>query len=188
MQNKKNQNRLAMSVGVWVFGLGLFIAADGEAQTSSTDMAALDAARDVFQTNCAMCHGYDGVPILPGAPNFAAAERMEKDDEALLKVIASGTETMPPWKDVLNEEQRRAVLSYIRVLPGDPIFTENCKDCHDENMPALGGTMAEKPDDFAGPWEICGGSDVDTTLEPEDIVKVVKLLKSPPKPNLSEAN
>ncbi len=193
MRHKLIDRRFLMAVFAFLLSIGLPLsaAADGANGVSSQEMAALDEARDVFHSNCAMCHGYDGVPILPGAPNFSMGERLEKSDAELLKVIANGTETMPPWKDVLSEEQRSAALAFIRVLPGDVLFTEQCKDCHGTSVPALSDAIPksrEKLDNYAGPWEICSGCNIEEMMKQEDVVKVIKFLRNIPKPASSEAN
>ena len=80
-----------------------------------TDLATQSTA--TYEEHCGACHGYDGVPMLPGAPSFAAGERLEKADAELLKSIAEGKgEIMPPWSEVLSEEQRIEVLRYVRKL------------------------------------------------------------------------
>ena len=57
--------------------------------------------------------------MLPGAPSFANGERLEKADAELLQSIAEGKgEIMPSWSEVLSEEQRIAVLRYVRKLAG----------------------------------------------------------------------
>ena len=71
----------------------------------------------LYEENCGVCHGYDGIPILPNSPNFSSGERMEKTDAKLLKSINAGKgDIMPPWQEVLTPEQQKAVLKYIRKL------------------------------------------------------------------------
>ncbi len=71
---------------------------------------------DIFEENCGECHGYDGVPILPEAPNFHDGERMDKSDDKLINSIAKGMgDIMPPWEEDLSKEQIAAVLAFIRT-------------------------------------------------------------------------
>lgn len=74
------------------------------------------AGKATYEDNCAACHGYDGIPMLPGTPNFIAGERLERSDEELLLTIAKGREMMPPWEDELTVVQREQVLAYIRGM------------------------------------------------------------------------
>lgn len=99
--------------------------------------ARLAAAREVFETNCAICHGYDGAALVEGAPNFAKGERLEKKDAELMKTIRDGKEPMPSWKDVISPAEQKAVLAYVRTIAGSKVFTDNCATCHAEALPAL---------------------------------------------------
>lgn len=68
-----------------------------------------------FEDYCAACHGYDGIPVLPGTPNFSIGERLNKKDNELLQAINIGKgDVMPPWEGVLNEKAQQDVLDYIK--------------------------------------------------------------------------
>ena len=68
-----------------------------------------------FEEFCASCHGYDGIPVLPGTPNFAVGERLNKKDNELLQTIRKGKgDVMPPWEEVLNKQAQQDVLNYIK--------------------------------------------------------------------------
>ncbi len=71
---------------------------------------------ELFETNCAVCHGMDGSPNLPNAPRFSQGERMEKTDAQLLTSLSEGLNVMPPWKGVLNDQEMRELLTYVRSL------------------------------------------------------------------------
>ena len=73
--------------------------------------------RQFYEENCASCHGFDGVPILPASPNFSKGERMEKADAERGKIISDGKgQMMPPWGTVLNKKDQADVLAYIRSM------------------------------------------------------------------------
>lgn len=88
-------------------------------QGSVFDQQQQDAGRGLFEENCAACHGYDGVPMLPGTPNFFAGERLDKSDEALLETITKGKDLMPSWDGELDAEQLQQLLKYIRGMAGE---------------------------------------------------------------------
>ncbi|MBI3325839.1 MAG: cytochrome c [Nitrospinae bacterium] len=82
-----------------------------------------EPGKEVYQKRCLPCHGADG----KGNPQMAEALKTEiqdlsapallsKPETELLKAIADGKGKMPPFGKVLNEQDQRAVLSYIRQL------------------------------------------------------------------------
>ena len=73
------------------------------------------AGEAVYDSYCGACHGFNGVPLLPNAPDFSGGERMEKSDSELLDSIRDGKgKAMPAWLGILSEEECEAVLQYIR--------------------------------------------------------------------------
>ncbi|WP_448188480.1 c-type cytochrome [Azospirillum sp. sgz301742] len=74
------------------------------------------AGKGVYETNCAACHGPDGVATIPGAPNFAKRERLEKPDGALLNSIKNGLNIMPAWQGQLSADEMASALAYVRTL------------------------------------------------------------------------
>jgi mono/diheme cytochrome c family protein len=89
-------------------------ATDAEAEADTPEPIDDEALALLYEENCAFCHGYDGFPILPGAPNFAAGERLEKCDAALLVTMMTGKNDMPPWEDVLSRHEQRELLNFVR--------------------------------------------------------------------------
>ncbi|MDP6397702.1 MAG: cytochrome c [Arenicellales bacterium] len=157
----------------------------GDGGISQKDMEALAGARDIYHASCAMCHGYDGVPIVSGVPNFAKGERLDKPDKELLSTIAQGREAMPPWAKVLSQGEQTAVLAYIRVLDGDGLFQEYCESCHDLTMPALDEAIPksrEKLNNYAGPWELCSGSELEQIMQRDDLITLIHFLREIPEP------
>jgi hypothetical protein len=69
-----------------------------------------------------MCHGFDGIPMMRGTPNFANGERLEETDNQLLESIRKGKGIMPSWAKILDEQERAVVLAYTRMIPGDGLF------------------------------------------------------------------
>jgi mono/diheme cytochrome c family protein len=107
------EHRFSPGAIVALVGLCVFFV-DGIAADEET----LDEeqARDGYESNCGMCHGYDGIPMLAGAPNFSKGERLEKSDAELLKTIGEGKGAMPPWTGTLSEGEQEAILAYVRSL------------------------------------------------------------------------
>ncbi len=170
---------LIVLVFIYVSGIGMAYAKDGA--ISKGDIEALNEARDIYHANCAMCHGYDGVPILPGAPNFASGERLDKPDPELLASMRDGRETMPPWGDVLSDGELLSVLTYTRLIGGDDLFLEHCERCHGSSVPPLVDAIPkgqEKLSKYGGPWQLCSGDEIEEMMQREDIITVIHFLRS----------
>ena len=84
------------------------------------------AAKTMFDSACASCHGSSGqgdglnAPTLPRAPtNFQL--RQPSADHALIAVTEGvpGT-SMPSWKAKFDETQRKALADYVRSMYGSP--------------------------------------------------------------------
>lgn len=85
--------------------------------TSAQDADAATEGRDLYDEFCGACHGYDGVPLLPGAPSFSEGERLEKSDEVLMKSIREGKgEIMPAWQDILSDDECEEILQYVKGM------------------------------------------------------------------------
>ncbi len=87
--------------------------------------ALADDAREVFNHNCAKCHGEDGkgetkMGKKGHAPNFTR-ERWQKrhGDDVIVKAITEGVEEhgkrrMPPFKEKLSAEQIQSLVPVVR--------------------------------------------------------------------------
>jgi mono/diheme cytochrome c family protein len=169
----------ALGAVLIVAGVAATVARADDAAVSSADLDALSGAREIFQDNCAACHGYDGIPMVPGAANFAVGERLDKSDEELLGIINLGKNDMPPWEGMLEPDEQAVALFYVRQLAGDMLFQDNCVGCHESGVPPLGVDMPSN-DELAGQAEkldVCGGSDAEAALDQTQIVAVVGFLR-----------
>ena len=162
----------------------------GQALSANTgitaeDIARMDDARDIYQTNCAACHGFDGIPMMPGIPNFSKGDRLEKGEQELLASMQNGKESesggiaMPPWQGTLDDEEMQAVLAYIRVIKGDLVFQDICMSCHSSTVPPAAESIPhtmERLNMHQGPFNLCKGTDTDNMIEREDIISVIRFL------------
>jgi len=99
-------------------------------------------AGNLFQNNCAQCHGSDGGGAR-GFPNLANADwQWGGDPDSIVQTISAGrTAAMTPWGEVLGAEGVDAVVAYVQTLSGqqaDPAiaaagetqFQTFCAACH----------------------------------------------------------
>ena len=78
---------------------------------------AADPARELFERNCAACHGQQGEGKQIGtlkAPSLREGRAATDTDERLLTQIHDGGNGMPPFKYSLTDEQIDDLLRFVR--------------------------------------------------------------------------
>jgi cytochrome c oxidase cbb3-type subunit 3 len=103
---------------------------------------AMSTAHNLFQQNCAQCHGSDGGGAV-GFPNLANADwQWGSDADTVVATITGGRiAAMPPWGAVLGEPGVEEVVAYVQTLSGQPAdatkaaagqvrFQTVCSACH----------------------------------------------------------
>ncbi|MBI4491336.1 MAG: cytochrome c [Chloroflexi bacterium] len=89
----------------------------------------MERARQVFRVNCALCHGQDGHGQSVVAQYFAqagfvppvdfASQRVRaRADGQLYWIVTNGLGNMPPFANLLAEEERWMVVYVIREVQG----------------------------------------------------------------------
>ncbi len=81
-----------------------------------------ETGRDVFQVNCAMCHGQDASGMMGMHPSLrGAVERLTV--EGVEVTVRNGRDTMPPmpaFESRLTDEEIDDVIAYLDTLPVGP--------------------------------------------------------------------
>lgn len=70
----------------------------------------------LYATHCAMCHGANGNPVMPGAPDFRRMQSLMRPDMQLLTTIRSGKGGMPGFFGILRDQEILDVVAYLRTL------------------------------------------------------------------------
>jgi mono/diheme cytochrome c family protein len=103
-------------------------AAQASAGGGAAETAAVVPGKQTYDTYCVACHGADGKADGPGAvalnPRPRAftdkAWQAQVDDAHIAKVIKEGgpavglSATMAPWGAVMNDEELKNVVAYVR--------------------------------------------------------------------------
>jgi mono/diheme cytochrome c family protein len=72
------------------------------------------SGKELFENNCAQCHGNDGRLCNSGATDLSLSNL---SDEECKDRIKNGINTMPPMGEVLGSEKNvEAVVQYIKTL------------------------------------------------------------------------
>lgn len=120
MPRRRKQNSLLLITVAMIPMLILAMATVNPAIAVATEKVQpgkIHPGQENYEEFCAACHGYDGIPVLPGTPNFSTGERLNKKDSELLQAIREGKgDVMPPWENVLNEQAQQDVLDYIKEV------------------------------------------------------------------------
>ena len=121
----------------------------------AADPKAMATARNLFQNNCAQCHGSDGGGAR-GFPNLADSSwQWGGDPDSVVSTIANGRTAvgMIAWGEALGEQGVDKVVAYVQKLSGQQhdaglategeqlFMTTGCVGCHGmdgKGMAALG--------------------------------------------------
>jgi mono/diheme cytochrome c family protein len=90
----------------------LIVAALPGPRASAASDADRAAGAELFKQNgCEHCHGVDGIGTDRGPSLRTIGKRMHKDQ--IEHQIREGGKQMPPFQDVLNDEQVRQLVDYL---------------------------------------------------------------------------
>ena len=123
---------------------------------------AMSTAHNLFQQNCAQCHGSDGGGAA-GFPNLRDAEwQWGSDADSVVATIAGGrVAAMPPWAAVIGEPGVEDVVAYVQTLGGQQAdatkatagqahFEALCAACH--GVDGKGNPLLGAPDLTDATW------------------------------------
>jgi len=108
-----HESRMMQRIGEWVgVALGIGAASSFLVTASAQDKAKIEAGENVYNTNCAICHGDQ----LKSSGQFPNLRRLTVNDrEKFDTTVRNGRNQMPPWKDVVSDVQLDQLWSYIRA-------------------------------------------------------------------------
>lgn len=70
----------------------------------------------LYRTHCSGCHGQDGRPVMPTAPDFSRPTALLKPDLALLATIRAGRGAMPAYQGQLRDREILDIVAHLRTL------------------------------------------------------------------------
>jgi len=86
----------------------------------STNADTLAIGKNLYEADCAACHGEDGVGKVLGAADFTDLRFV--DDRAprdFYLTVTQGKGSMPAWQGRLSQDERWAVIDYLRTFSYD---------------------------------------------------------------------
>jgi mono/diheme cytochrome c family protein len=94
----------------------------------STTSDTLQQGHEIYQSNCVSCHGEDGRSMILGAANFSDQRFMAHQPPSDLYVsVTQGQGSMPAWQARLSQDDRWAVIDYIRTFTYEPQIGEEAE-------------------------------------------------------------
>jgi len=126
-------NRILATLGITAVSATLFVAGAAFAQTQTkptkkttaakADPAAVARGKELFQQKCSTCHfdTSDAKKIGPGLKGLNkrgtfTVNNNKVTEENLKTWIENGDSLMPPFKDVIDDNQIKDIIVYVRTL------------------------------------------------------------------------
>jgi len=83
------------------------------------DAATASQGEAIYTKNCASCHGNPGKnnslkSLTPVPPDLSSGKTQELTDGEIFYILSTGRMVMPSFKNVLSEDERWKVISYMR--------------------------------------------------------------------------
>jgi mono/diheme cytochrome c family protein len=106
-----------------MLGAGTLLAQGSTKKAGGANGAAVARGKSLFQQKCSICHydNSDQKKIGPGLKGISkrgtfSVNGNKINDESLKTWIENGDQFMPPFKDVLEPEQIKDVVAYVKTL------------------------------------------------------------------------
>lgn len=131
----------------------------------STKEEFVERGEEIYQENCASCHGENGSGELLGSADFTDLREMDElAPRDLYLVTTQGRGSMPAWQSLLSQDDRWAVIDYIRTFTYEPSFPEGeqaaVAPTEEPTQPAACDAGQENPISWDDSQAIAGGMDL----------------------------
>ena len=109
IQTKNAIRRARVRIGVMVV---LGAALSPFTTAAAQDTAKIEAGENVFNNNCAVCHGDQ---LVSTGQTFDLRRLKDNERARFENSVRNGKNQMPPWKGVLTDDEIDQVWHYIRA-------------------------------------------------------------------------
>ncbi len=87
----------------------------------STNAQTLALGETIYESNCTACHGPDGTGEVLGASDLTDLRLVDSQaPRDFYLVVTQGVGSMPAWQGRLSQEERWAVIDYLRTFSYEP--------------------------------------------------------------------
>ena len=110
---KSNKALASIALLLIIAAFGLAEVNHSKMKKPSPELSTVTDGKELFNRNCAGCHGLDGSGVAIGIANLTVSQL---EDAKILEMIKSGSamEKMPSFNGKLNETQINAVAEYVK--------------------------------------------------------------------------
>ncbi len=117
IQRSRSRKRLVLTISLFstIFIAQVFSSCEGNKTAHGTPGVKPDAAmtKKLYETKCAICHGFDGRQQYAGAKDISLTTM---DKSQIILQISEGKGSMPPQKSVLTPEEIEALAEFVLQL------------------------------------------------------------------------
>lgn len=120
---------------------------------------------EIYAANCSPCHGADGSGEQLGSADFTDLREMDNlAPRDLYLTITQGRGSMPAWQSLLSQDERWAVIDYLRTFTYDPTLPEAAEPGEivegEAETPAASCTTDPNPFEFGDVQAIQAGGSI----------------------------
>ncbi len=118
----------------------------------STSDPSLARGKQIFTDNCAACHGANGTGVVLGAADFTNMQLISAGaPRDFYQIVTQGKGSMPSWQGRLSQDDRWAVIDFIRTFTYDPAIGEGAAVT--ETVPTETATAATCDESQTNPFK-----------------------------------
>lgn len=73
-------------------------------------------AKQNYDRYCAACHGFNGMSVMPDAPNLRLNQGLMQSDQQIVQKLKTGSTRKPPFIGLINERELLDIVIYSRTI------------------------------------------------------------------------
>ena len=73
-------------------------------------------AKQNYDRHCAACHGFNGMSVMPDAPNLRLNQGLTQPDLQIITKLKAGSAKKPPFLGMMSDQELLDVVAYVRRI------------------------------------------------------------------------
>lgn len=83
---------------------------------TAAEAADLAKAKQNYDRFCAACHGFNGMSVMPDAPNLRLNAGLMQPDISIVNKLKTGSAKKPPFVGLMSDQELFDVVTYARTI------------------------------------------------------------------------